>query len=175
MLVSCNLSLCVKQCQLVYLLDGSEIRNLANINRFRKRRGVLKTWSCHTFSESYHSVMFKVSARQVHRKNNAYCADESHGHWNTVSQAMGCYYQYSPCQEARVSLTEEEIWRGFRKRELNELLKQYIQAKGYNVNDMYECDRWKMYTQHLRESCPNKMPLREEKLLENIKSGSLFG
>ena len=46
---------------------------------------------------------------------------------------------------------------------------------------MYECDCWKIYktdiivTQHLRESFPFKVPLREEKLLENIKSGSPFG
>ena len=46
---------------------------------------------------------------------------------------------------------------------------------------MYECDWWKIYKtddivkQHLRESFPHKMPLREEKFLENFKSTSLFG
>ena len=46
---------------------------------------------------------------------------------------------------------------------------------------MYECDCWKMYKtgifvkHHLLESFPYTMPLREKRLLENIKSGSLFG
>ena len=45
---------------------------------------------------------------------------------------------------------------------------------------MYECDWWNMYKsnnivkQHLRASFRNKMPLKEERLLENIKSGSIF-
>ena len=46
---------------------------------------------------------------------------------------------------------------------------------------MYECDCWKMYKtgiivkHHLLESFPYTMPLREKRLLENIKSGSQFG
>ena len=46
---------------------------------------------------------------------------------------------------------------------------------------MYEGDWWKTYKsdfivkQHLRESFPYKMRIREERLLQNIKSGSLFG
>ena len=46
---------------------------------------------------------------------------------------------------------------------------------------MYEFDSCKMHKadsivkQHLRETSPNKMPLREETTLEIIKSGSLLG
>ena len=46
---------------------------------------------------------------------------------------------------------------------------------------MYECDCCKMHKansivkQHLRETFPNNMPLREETTLEIIKSGSLLG
>ena len=46
---------------------------------------------------------------------------------------------------------------------------------------MYECDWWHMcktdntVKQHLHEIFPYKTPLREEGLLENIKSASLFG
>ena len=98
----------------------------------------------------------------------------------TVLEAMGCYYHFCPCQDARPCLTEEEIQRCIRKRELDELRKQCIQEKDYNVIEMYECDWWKKYKtdnivkQHLRESFPYKMPLREKRLLEVIKSGSLF-
>ena len=46
---------------------------------------------------------------------------------------------------------------------------------------MWECDWWNLYKtttcvkQHLRESFPYKRPLREESLLEQIKSVKLFG
>ena len=67
------------------------------------------------------------------------------------------------------------------KRELDGLRKQFIQEKSYNVIEMNKHNWWKKYKtdiivkQHLREFSPHKMPLRVEKLLENIKSGSLFG
>ena len=94
---------------------------------------------------------------------------------------MGCYYQYCLCQEACPSVTEKKIQRGIENREVDKLRKQYIQEKGCNVIEMYKCDWSKKYKtdkiakQHLRESFPYNMPLRKEKLLENIKSGSLFG
>ena len=50
----------------------------------------------------------------------------------------------------------------------------------FDFIEMYQCDWWRLYRtdnivkQALRESRPNKMPLREELLLENIKTGSLF-
>ena len=36
-------------------------------------------------------------------------------HFNTVSEAMGCYYHYCPCQEARPSLTDTDSERGVKK------------------------------------------------------------
>ena len=45
---------------------------------------------------------------------------------------------------------------------------------------MWECNWWNLYKttmcvkEHLRESFPYKRPLREENLLEEIKSGKLF-
>ena len=38
-------------------------------------------------------------------------------HCNTVFEAMGCYFHYCPCQEARPSSNDNEIMRGIRKRE----------------------------------------------------------
>ena len=66
-----------------------------------------------------------------------------------------------------VLLSLREIQSGIKTRELDELRKQYIQAKGYHVIEMYECDWRNMYKadnivkQHLRESFPYKMPPRE--------------
>ena len=38
-------------------------------------------------------------------------------HCNTVFEAMGCSFHYCPCQEARSSLTDNEIMRGIKQRE----------------------------------------------------------
>ena len=94
---------------------------------------------------------------------------------------MGCFYHYCPYQEARLSLTEEDIERGNEKREMDQMRKQYIKEKGYNVVEMSECEWWNLYKtktcvkQHLRESYPYKRPLNEESLLEQKRSGKLFG
>ena len=70
---------------------------------------------------------------------------------------MGCFYGYCSCQEARSALTEEDIKRGKKKREMDQMRKQYIKEKGYNVVEMWECEWWNMYKtttcmkEHLRE------------------------
>ena len=102
-------------------------------------------------------------------------------HCNTVFEAMGGFYHYCLCPEARLSLTEEEIKRCNQKRGVDQMRKKYIKEKGYNVVEMWECDWWnlfittKYFKEHLRESFPYKRPLREERLLEQIRSGKFFG
>ena len=94
---------------------------------------------------------------------------------------MGCFYHYCPCQEARLFLTENEIERGNKKREMDQMRKQYNKEKGYNVVEMWECEWLNLYEttkcveEHLRESFPYKLPLREERLLQRIRSSKLFG
>ena len=69
MLVSCIHVLLVKWCQSVCTQNESYIWSLANLNRIKIRRGVLKSWFCHTFSESDSIVKWELATRQVHRKN----------------------------------------------------------------------------------------------------------
>ena len=57
-------------------------------------------------------------------KTDGFCA-----HCNTVFEAMGCFYHYCPCQEARPSLTEEHIEDGSKKREMEQMRKQYVKEK----------------------------------------------
>ena len=58
---------------------------------------------------------------------------------------------------------------------------QYLQEIGYNVIEKYECDWWRTYKtdiifeQHLHECFSHQMALREERLLENLKTESHFG
>ena len=47
----------------------------------------------------------------------------------TVFEAMGCFYHRCPCQEARISLIEEDIERSNKKREMDQMRKQYIKEK----------------------------------------------
>ena len=72
-------------------------------------------------------------------KKDGFCA-----HCKTVFEAMGCFYRYCPCQEARPSLTEEDIERGNKKRKMDQMRKQYIKEKGYNVVKMWECEWWNL-------------------------------
>ena len=96
-------------------------------------------------------------------------------------EATGCFYHYCPCQEARPSLAEKDIERGNKKREMDQMGKQYIKEKGYIIVEMWECEWWNLYKtttsvrEHLGESFPYKRPLRKESLLEQIRSGKLIG
>ena len=82
----------------------------------------------------------------------------------------------------RVSTTEELRKRLIAlKREMDQIRKQYIKEKGYIVLEMWECEWWNLYKtstcvkEHLRESFPYKRPLREMRLLEQIRRDKLFG
>ena len=94
---------------------------------------------------------------------------------------MGCYLHYCPCQEARPSLTDNEVMRGIKKREQDRMRKEYVQQKGYKVIKMSECNWWELnrtdatVKNHLRANFPYQRPLSEERLMQDIKSGKLFG
>ena len=94
---------------------------------------------------------------------------------------MGCYYHYCPCQEARASLTDSDIEREMKKRQHDEMRRDYIQQKGYEIVEMWECEWWILYKtdapvkSYLRANFPYKRPLSEEQLLQRIIEGRLFG
>ena len=48
----------------------------------------------------------------IQERFDCFNADGFCGHCNSVFEAMGCYYQYCPCQEARPALTEGDIQLG---------------------------------------------------------------
>ena len=79
------------------------------------------------------------------RKIDCFSVDGFCHHCDTVFEAMGCYFQNCPCQEARSSLTDNEIMRGRKKRDQDQMRKEYIQQKGYKINEMWECNWWELY------------------------------
>ena len=61
---------------------------------------------------------------------------------DTVFEAMGCFFHFCPCQESRASLSEEEMLRGIRKREHDEMRRDFLRNKGYNIVEVWECKWW---------------------------------
>ena len=86
---------------------------------------------------------FYTTGRQ--KKIDRFSVDAFCSHCKTVFEAIGCFFHFCPCQELRPSLTEEDIKRGSRKRELDELSRDYMQEKGFTVNEMWDCEWWKLY------------------------------
>ena len=115
------------------------------------------------------------------KKIDCFSVDGICYHCNTVFEAMGCYYQYCPCQEARPSLTDTDIERGKKKRQQDEMRRVYIQHMGYQIIEKWECEWWSLYKtdasvkSHLRKNFRYERPLSEEKLLQGIIHGRLFG
>ena len=122
---------------------------------------------------------FFTTSRQ--KKIDCFKVDGFCSHCNTVFEPMGCFYHFCPCQELRPSLTEEDIQRGSKKRELDASRRHDKQEKGFKVIGMCECEWWRLYKttitvkQHIREHFPCRRLLAAEQLLEEIKKGKLFG
>ena len=110
-----------------------------------------------------------------HKKIDCFSVDGFCSHCNTVFEAMGCFYLFCPCQELRTFLTEEDIQRGSKKRELDALRRHYIQEKGFKVNEMWVGEWWRLFKttnavkQHIREHFPCRLSVAAEILLEVIK------
>ena len=95
------------------------------------------------------------------KKIECFSVDGICNHCNTVFEAMGCYFHYCPCPEARPSLTDNEIMRGIKKREQDHMRKEYIQQKGYKIIEMWECNWWELYRidATVKKLSSNKFPL----------------
>ena len=115
------------------------------------------------------------------KKIDCSSADGISYHCNTVFEAMGCYYHYYPCQEARPSLPDTHIERGVTKRQQDEVRRDYIQQKDNQIVEMLDCEWWSLYktdtsvTSHLRENFPYNGSLSEEGLMRGIIDWRLFG
>ena len=70
------------------------------------------------------------------KKIDCFSVDGYCDHCKTVFEAMGCYFHFCQCQEARPSLTDDDIKSGTKKREMDELRKDYNREKGYSIEEM---------------------------------------
>ena len=156
-------------------------QNLIDLNLNRTNPETLRTWLCHISKDRPDCKIESFYTAGTQKRINCFKVDGFCAHCKTVFETMGCFYHYCPCRKTRPSLTEEVIERGLKMREMDQMKKQYIKEKGYNVVEMWECEWWNLYKtttcvkEHLRKSFTYKRPLREKTLLEQIKSGKLFG
>ena len=147
-------------------------------NNTRSFENMVMSFFQRTRSECEIESIFTTGRR---KKTDCFIVDGFCSHCNTVFEAMGCFYHFCPCQELRPSLTEEDIQRGSKKRELDALRRHYILEKGFKFIETWNCEWWRLYKttntvkQHIREHFPDRRSLAAEQLLEEIKKGMLFG
>ena len=115
------------------------------------------------------------------KKIDCFSVDGVCYHCNTVFESMGCCFHYCPCQEARPSLTDNEIMRGINKKRTKPNAQKNIQQKGYKIIEMWVCNWWELYRtdapvkSYLRANFPYKHPISQDQLLRRIIDGRLFG
>ena len=59
------------------------------------------------------------------KKIDCFNVDGYCDHCKTVFESMGCYYHICRCQEARPSLIDQDIERGNKKREMDDMQRKY--------------------------------------------------
>ena len=152
---------CVNPCLPVFIRLGISIQKRVDSHHDKTRPAALKIWSCRISNEQDQNVKLKTSLQQADRRKlttsvlmgfvliAALCVE-----------AMGCFYHFCPRQELRPSRIQKDIPRGSKKRDLDAMRRHYIQEKGYKVNEMWECEWWRLYKttntvkQHTRKHFP---------------------
>ena len=158
--------------------DSETSRFTPRQNKTRSLEIMVMSYFQRTRPECESESFFKTGRR---KKSDCFSVDGFRSHCNTVFEAMGCFYHFCPCQELRPSLSEEDIQRGSKKRELHALRRHYIQEKGFKVFEMWERKWWRLYktTNTVKQLIPEHFPYRRslaaEQLLEEINEGKLFG
>ena len=119
---------CANQCLLDCIQDGTMTLNLKNSWLGRTKHALSKIWSFLIFNKLLGNVRLKAMVQLVDKRRLIASVlmefltivTLSLKHWVVI-------VHYCPCQEARPSLTDNEIMRGIKKREQDQLLKEYIQ------------------------------------------------
>ena len=86
-------------------------------------------------------------------------------------EAMRCYFRFPffcPCKEARASLSEDEMRRGTKRKEIDELRRVYLRNKRYNIAGSLtgeESVREEKYVRnHVKKNFPLKLYLKQKSL-----------
>ena len=101
------------------------------------------------------------------KKIDCFSVDGICNHCNTVFEAMGCYFHYCPCQESPKKKTK--CAKNISNRKDTKLLKCGSAIGGNYMEPM------RQKKNHLQTNFPYQLPLSEERLMQEIKSRTLFG
>ena len=82
---------------------------------------ILRICSCLSIRKQDQNAKLSFFTSGKQKKIDWFNVDGYCDHCKTVFEAMGCYYHFWSCQEARPSLTDQEIEQGNKKREMDEL------------------------------------------------------
>ena len=114
----------------------------------------------------YKSESFYNTGTQ--EKIGCFSVDGYCNHCKTVFEAMGCYFHFFPCQEARPSLIEYDIKPETKKKEMDELRKDNIREKGDTIEEMWECSWWDQFKNNVEVK--NHFYLGDEKTHKAINN-----
>ena len=123
------LILCVKLCQQDYTPGGNLTQNPIVLNLNKTSLETLGTWLYQISTDKDLTVKLRVSTPQELKKRLIDARWMVFAQFITVREAMGCFYQYCSCQEARHSLTEEVLKRDNKKRKMDQMRKRYIKRR----------------------------------------------
>ena len=173
---------CVKTCQQDCTQDGILNTVCKNSRLNITDLAILRTWSCLTTKKPDQKAELRASTHlEIKKKTDCFNVDGYCNHCKTVFEAMGCYYHFCPCQETRPSLSDEDIEKGNKRREMDDLRREYIREKGYKIEEILECEWWQNFKTNekiknqIRSNFPYKRHLSTDSLWDKIRDGSLYG
>ena len=149
----------------------------SDMQKFKARHNQLRNFKNMVMSY-YQETRPKCRIESFHtsenqKKNHCFNVDGYCDHCKTVFGDMGCNYHFCPCQETPPSLSDEDIERGNKRREMD-LRREYIRKKVYKIEEMCEREWWQNFKtnekikNHFRSHFPHKKPLSTDSLLEKI-------
>ena len=104
--------------------DSETSRFIPRQNKTRSFVSIVMSYFQRTRPEYEFEIVFTTDRQ---KKYDCFSVDGFCSHCNTVFEAMGCFYHFCHCQEGGPYLTEEDIQRGNKKRELDALRRHYKQ------------------------------------------------
>ena len=190
MQVNSTPSQCVKICQdmicvpteLFLQRDASLTLICRNPRLDKIECAILRICSClFTRKQDQNAKLRVFFTSEKQKKIDAFNVDGHCDHCKTGFEAVGCYFYFCSYQEAHPAITDQDIERGNKKREMDQMIREYIKEKGYKFEEMWECEWCESFKtndkikSYFRTHFPYKRPLSTDSLLAKTKDGSLFG
>ena len=122
--------------------DSETKRFSARQNKSRSSKNMVMSY----FQQNRPECKIESNVTTAREKNiDCFSVDGISYHCNTVFEAMECYHHSCPCQEARPSPTDTVTERGVKKRQQDEMHRDYIQQKVHQIVEMWECEWWSLH------------------------------